>query len=626
MPDSIFKPITFRPLTGPLDVRSPIDGVAPGSFRWKQNWSVNKDGKLVRAKGWKTPFNYQCIRNDDFHEQGVALAAREPMTLLFPSTMANGRRHLFGATKTRVLRLEEPTGLWTTLTGGPFGVDGTTNLTQLRFHAAELSDKVFFTNNFDPVQYHDLSTANDTIQPVPQLLTDAVHEDGRVLKAKVIISWNGVLLLMNVEQNNITPKRFPSRIIWSDLNNGLEWTVGFPSISDFQDLDYGHEILNAVPIGSSLFVFCDRSIWRCNFVVDTSTLGSGDTTLQCTRVYYEPKNKAKCLAYPNSLISDGRTAYYMGADDIYSYTPGYTPEPESPDWLRPSTGVIFNGSGIAIPPIDPRSCNSPISEARTDLNEIHFSWPVYDLLGTVVTTPDCDNFVPVPATAGTGVNRHTLVVNTKYKTADYRDYGSTAMANFVSDFSGVGECNQQSAFLSVNGADWTIKQLEIGYAREIYDPVAGSHTLTGYFSFLRGIFPFERFLEEKQVQSFIAGLEAEDPLDPAVARLRLGTSEIALDPNPVNPAFVLNGQATGPQAKCAVLFRQLKDQPIKCRATRTPEQYAVAGIKPDDPVQWNYLLRGRFLYFELTIAAADHTAPKTGGCAVSRFDVSARVI
>lgn len=595
---SIYKPITFKPLTGLVDSRSNIDEVPVGSFRWKENFAINKDGKLARAKGWKRAFNYPCETNHDFHDQDVALDDREPMTLLFPSTAANGRRRLFGATKTRVLRLDEATGLWTALTGGPFGADSSDNLTQLRFNAAELKDVIYFTNNFDLVQQHDLTT--NVIGPIADLATQLVT------KARRVVSWNSTIILLGTVENGVD---LPSRVRWSDLNNGLDWGTAVNSIANFQDLDYGHVCLNAVPIGSSLYIFTDRGIWRCNYVVDTSVVGGGDTTLDAVRVYYEPKNKWKCLAYPNSLISDGRTAYYLGSDDLYAYTPGYTAEPEAVEWIHRHTNTIFSGTRA----IDPLSCQSPIAEAKPDLNEIHFSWPIFDLGVDVDVDPDCDNFTPTPPFPGTGVNSHTLVINTKYKTSDYRDYGSISMANFTTDFAGIGQCNQESALLSVNGTDWTIKQLEIGNGREMYDPDTGLYTLEGYFSILRGIFPFEKFLDEKEVRSFLAGADPENEVDTAILRLRLGTSEIALDPNKAN-------------GSCQVLWRQLKDEVIKCRYTRSLAKYASDNVKPNDPVQWNYLLRGRFLCYELTIAAADHSAPTTGGLSLSRFEVHARAI
>ncbi len=59
----------------------------------------------------------------------------------------------------------------------------------------------------------------------------------------------------------------------------------------------------------------------------------------------------------------------------------------------------------------------------------------------------------------------------------------------------------------------------------------------------------------------------------------------------------------------------------------TPDQYVARNIRPKPaPVSWTFLYKGMFLYVELTLAAANNSAPTTAGCTMSRFDVEARVI
>ena len=336
------------------------------------------------------------------------------------------------------------------------------------------------------------------------------------------------------------------------------------------------------------------------------------TWCACT---YDPENQAKCLAYENSLTSDGDTAWYLGRDGIYSYKPGYSSEPQLKEWLHRSTSIIFSGTKA----IDTAACNSPVSKFDKTNNELHFSWPIWDPAAIQVdpSDVDCATYEPTARELGTGINRHTLVVNTKYETADYRDYGSTALANFRSDLGG-GDCNQLSKLVSANSQDFTLKELNFGNSRVMWsveeDVTLVEPVEVGYFSILRGVFPFQQMDSEKEVKDFLAGLIPEDPVDAAVLRLRIGTSDVALDPNTVN-------------GRCQVLFHQLSNKPIKCSYTRSAAQYLNDNVRPSDPsVTWDFLYRGRFLYFELTIAAADNTAPKTGGLTLSRFEVAARAL
>lgn len=604
MANSLFKPVTMKPLLGIFDNRSNVDETPPGAFRWIENFVINKDGKLSRAKGFTRAYPGPCPANHDFHFQGVGVA-REPITAYFASTANNGTRRLFGMTKTRILLLNETTGDWGMIASG-LGADGQASLTQLRLNAAELQNKVFFTNDFDRVKYYDLDTA--TFANVPTLNTAGEAGFLDVSRARRVISWNGVILLFNTLEGGT---RYASRIRWSDLNDGLNYTFGAPAIADFQDLDYGHAILSAVPLGSALTVFTDRSIWRCTFTVDTLL---ATAALSCVKAYDEPRNRAKCLVYPNTLISNGRSAFYLGADGWYEYNPGQMFEPERLEWAHRSTKIIFDGTRA----IDTAACASPVSEYRPDEDTVYLSWGKYQPItapSTISGEIDCDTYVPTSAPAGTGLNDYIMAFNLKHKTSSLISHGSVALVNFQSDAAGTGGCNTVTKFLSSDPVDFTIKELGVGDAREYFDPVTSVYRVEGYYSILRFVFPFERLREEKEIKSFLAEIVADNALDTAVAKLRLGTSDRVVDVN-------------GENGQCRVLWHTLSTKPIRCSHTMSPEAYVAAGIRPTEPtVQWNYLLRGRFLYADLTICAADGVAkPTTGSCAISRFEVEARLL
>lgn len=613
--NNTFQPVTLKPLTGVLDVRSNIDETPPGAFRYKLNFAINPDGKLSRALGWTRPFVSICAyKNWDFHDQGPDFTGddKEPITLMFSSTANDGTRRLFIGTKTRLGVLSETAGTYTII-GSGFGADDDFSKTQLRFHAAELQNKVFFTNDHDLVQYHELGSG--VVQPIPELTT-AGEDGGAVTKARVVIEFNGVIMLMNLEEDD---EQRSYRIRWSDLNDGLKWTIATDSITDYQDLDYGEVILNAVKLGGYIYVFTNISIWRCAFTIDNSNPDEPSATLNCVKIYTEPKNRAKCLAYPNAIISTGFEIYYMGSDGVYKFDP-LLPQPERVEWIHRATGLIYKQSSTRI---DKNACQSPIMEYVPGPNEdetagsgeLHISWPVYDPIAVAIGGEpgaiDCDEYVPTPPVVGSGVNLHTLVLNLKYSTADYRDYGSTAMVNFTSQLL-TGACAQQAMFLAANGSDLAIKLMNSGQSRGYYDAETGEFNESGYYSKLRGVFPFEKFDSDKVMQYFLLGIIADDQNETVVARLRIGTSFEALDPNPL----------TG---RCRVLWHQLSNKAINCRNTKTPENYIAAGQRPDNPVQWMFYYKGKFLYYEITLAKPDGTAPTSGGCELSRFEVSVKL-
>lgn len=602
-----FKTISMIPLTGIFDARSSVDQEPAGAFNWKQNFEISVDGKLRQATGFVKPFGqFKTISqgpntpalpcpyaNGDWHNQGVAATAREPVTLLFPSTSNAQIRKLFAGTKSKFIRLDEASGQWTVI-GSGYGADGSQIKTSPRWRAAELQDKIFLTNKFDKVQYHDLTT--NVIQSVPQL-DNAAEGGGPVSKASVIIEYQGVIMLMSMNENGV---HFGSRIRWSGLNNGLDWTINVGSITDYQDLDYGEEILNAVILSGLLYIFTDRAIWRCNFTVDAT---SNQASLNCARFYSEPRNKSKCLAYPNTLVTTGLDIYYAGSDAIYHYNP-YLAEPEKLEWIYRSTSIIFDDGNIQI---DRSACNAPVAEYWPDKNEIHFSWPVVDASPTNANVANCAS--PPNKAISSGLNRHTLIINVKYQTCDYRDYGMNAYANYRSDTNAVGECNQQVIFLGAHGTDYALKQLGQQYYREIYDPVADSFSNTGYYPLLRFVFPFGKFDVEKIINRFTAECIADGDFG-TVFKLRIGTSYTVQNPNVTI-------------AGCGVLWKTLSTKAIRCQMNMTAEAYSAANVRPDSNLHWDFYYRGRYVYAELTIQNADGSAATAGGVMISRFDARA---
>lgn len=615
-----FKTVTISPLNGILDLRTPADQIAPGAFSWKQNFQISPDGKLQQANGFVRAYANQVpisahgvpcpYLNWDFHDQSVATNDdREPPTLLFYSTANDGKRQLYLGTKTRLFVLDETTGNWTALTGeGPFGQDSTDNLTAIRFKAAQLQNNLYFINGYDDGLYYtditgttlsrvDLSTSGSA--------ASGSNQSTPITKPKVIIQWSGVMMMMNMEEGGV---RRASRIRWSDLNDGTFWLTGvtnpstsLTSIADYQDLDYGEAILAAIPLLGYLYVLTDKAIWRCGFTVD-NTLTTATATLQCQRIYYEPRNQSRCLAFPNTLVSDGDSIYYAGRDAIYKYNP-YLANPERTEWIYRGSSIVFD-EGISGLVIDPTSCQAPVAEYWPDRKEIHFSWPTPDAV--FVGEPSCDI---VPPLVSSGINTKTLVMNTEWQTCDYRDYGMTCYANFTSNISAGNQCNQKMMFLGALSGDYCLKELGIGYARQVYDPVSDAYSSSGYLPLLRMVLPLGQFDKDKQIKQFLPDGFIDDGLT-NLLRLRVGISHTVM---PVNYSI----------GKCGVVWRTFSAKPATCLYSMSAGEYAANNLRPAKDNAWNFLVRGRFFYVELSITDQSGNAPKTGGITFTRFEVKA---
>lgn len=589
-----------------LDNRSSIDEIPLGSFRQKLNFAVDPDGRLARAKGWQRFYKSDVEGNWDLHDQGVSVADREPPTLLFASVSNDGVRRLIEGTKRRLRVLDETAGTWAVI-GSGFGADGNDSLTQVRFHAAELQNRVIFTNDFDPVQIYTLGDA--AVAPLADLsnVDNEIegNDDGSGLtKAKVVVEFNGFIFLMNTFEGGV---RIKNRIRWCHLNVPTAWEVGatitFPggdagtSVADYQDLGGPEEILAALPRGGFMWVFTNQSIWRCTISVN---LGNATVTpaippgisLTCNKVYSDPKTQAKCLAYPNAIVSTGDAFYYAGREAIWSIDDYNFNNPDRVDWIHRATGIVYKAPASRI---NKNACESPIMEFRPATNdddsagagEIYFSWPSTE----------------------TDLNDRTLVCNTRAKTCDERDFGASAIVNFRKQTPGA--CNQQVGLIIGLSADFALKEADIGNSREMYNAATNTYSIAGYYSRLIWTFPFERFDINKILNGLLVERTPEDENDTAVFRLRIGTAGAALDPAPTNGG------------RCAVIWRQLKDEKIKCRMVMTAEQYKAKNIAPHNPARWHFHYEGRYLFAELTVAAANGSAPTTGGVSISHMEVEA---
>lgn len=589
--------ISLRPLSGALDTRSRPADIPAGAFRYKLNCLMTDEGKLCRRDGFDRFYgdylyddngvlltdpthgagvNYH---NHDHHHQG---ATREPITMMFESYAGDGTRRLFDGTQSRISLLNPDTGYWTDLATGK-GTFGS------RWKVAELQNKVVFTNNVDSVLMYDVNAK--TMNIIPDL-DGTMH----VTKAKVCLEFNGFMLLFNVFQDGA---RQSARVRWSDYNDPTFWEPapvqnnGADSLAGYQDLDYGDDILAALPLLGAVYIYTRKSIWR--MTVSTSDQKQFDFQ----RVYTEPKNQAGCLTYPNSLFSDGNDHWYMSQEGIYHYNP-YIAVPERYDWLHRASGTMYRTAATAL---NGTNCDGPIGEFRPLTRELWFSWP----------------------SSSSTYNNWTLVVSRDQQTADIYDHGFFSFLNFKRQPAVTLGCNESSELLSVSTQDWAIKSIGGVFFREFAalanasDPTVdlplnspGTVYFTeGYRSILRGLIPAGYSDRNKEVRNVLIDADTSDQDVPCVVQLRIGNSYNNVDPNDTDD-------------HCAPQWRLFATKPLSCADPNSISAMTANNQRPEQGMEWPMLEEGRFLFYEITIQNSDGSPGIGGDTCFERIDFDMR--
>jgi hypothetical protein len=566
--------VSLNPLIGGLDTLSRPADVPVGWFRWKLNFRTSAEGKLCRRYGFQKFYSDAAsFTNHDHHQQG---ATREPITGMFESTENDGTRRFFDWTQSRVSLLDPDTGLYTDIISG-MGDAGS------RWKAAELQNVVVFTNDVDEPRFYDVATEDP-----PVTIADLPSK-----KAKVVIQFNGYIILMNTFEEG---ERMSARVRWCDLNLPKEWREA-PGLADslagFQDLQYGDEILAAAPMLGALYIYTRRSIWKM-FVA-----GTDEGVFGFTKVYSEPKNQTGCLAFPDTLVTTGGEHYYMGRDGIYKFSP-YIPTPQREDWLHRASGVIYTKADTKI---DPDYCASPVAEYIPDAREIWFSWP---------------------SAGQSGVNNWTLVAQIEHKTADIVDAGFTALCNFRRTPESASRCNETQEFVGASGLDYCLKSIGGVFLREYAVltnsldptedlPAEAAYSSVGYDSVLRSLIPLGFTDRDKLIRNVLVDHDTTSQEDPCVFRLRIGNSYSLVD---------ANSEAD----TCAPLWRQMPDRELACSDPSSIAAMRANNLRPAIGTEWRVYERGRFLYFELSITNADHTAAIGGDTCLQRIDFDAMAL
>lgn len=580
--DAGWTTIPLQPLIGMLDTRSRPAELSPGSFRFKLNLAVNRTGQLERRAGhsaldFGSRSDDGAVANWDLHRRGHD---REPITLALESVANDGTRRLIAGTQSTLAWMNNDTSEWTEIASG-LGADGT------RFKGAVLNGKAFFTNNNDAPRVHELGAA--TSATIPGLIST---------KARIVISFSGVIVWMNVLETD--PQ--PTRVRWSNYQDGADYTTDdlTQDVTGFQDLDYGDEILAAIELFNSVYIFTQRSIWRMSANPTT------DTTFVFQRIYTEPESKNGCLAYPNTLVSDGKALYWWSRDSIWRYDP-YTPAPETPEWLLKGSGHIFSDSHPDR--LETRCCESPIGRYRPETKELWFSYP----LSSTLETPTC-------------LNNRSLVFHVEHKTADVVDYGYTCFCNFSKTAESAQACNASQVFIGASADDYCLKAIGGVFHREEVALISDdpendipdddyTTSEVGYYTRLVGKCPLGYPQRDKILND--VGIEHQtepdtDLTSPNLLTLRIGNSEHNVDPMSLD-------------AYCSPQWHDQEDIALACPDAISMTSLEAQGMRPSDPTNWTLFEIGKHLYFDIRITGALGGAPTGSNTAWSSISFTTKI-
>ena len=559
-----WQTISLQPLTGPLDARYRPTESPDAGFKWKQNFCVSENGKLSRRLGFQKLFSTSTsggeYTNWDFHQRGAGVP-RKPLTFLEQIDKSDGSRQLFAGDQNTLSVLSEQTGVWTDIATG-FGATGSPV-----WQADVLQDTVIFTNDVDAIQSYNLDSPSN-VSSIPDLVSL------QVTQAKTVIQFQGVIMLMNTVEGG---QNTSSRIRWSDLNLPLSYVPSDSSISGYQDLPYGDELLGAIELQGSLYIFTKRSIWRSYVGVNAA----GATSFQFTQIYTDPQNSKGCLFYSGTLCSDGYSLYWGSREAFYTYNV-YLVGPETPEWLRQATGVMYTNNATLV---DPTQCLSAIAEFRPVTNEVWISWP---------------------SQSAAGINDSTLVLSTQFLTGYYMDAGWSALTTYEPVSTSGVECNLQQILVGGSDMDYSLKQIGdpgILYREYVADSSSGwtvdqqittpVYSQVGYTSVLRGVMPFSVTDMDKIVRKIILGHYTQPQTTACIARLRVGISQHLVDVN---------------LSACDMVWHNITpDLVLECSEPLTPAQMEAQNLVPSLDPHWDTFERGRYMYFEISVLNADGT-------------------
>lgn len=682
-----FRPVSI-PVTGLMNNRSMADELKPNQFRLLKNVSSVSSGTICRMPGWRAYMEHDDSGNpvvgdnSDLHDQMVELVVedteytdgyttycdaptfsrpycatsfqtnkgREAVTLLHEFVSGSGVRKLIAGTQSRVYALSDKSNSWRIIADG-LGGTPSCGCSNRRFHIAQMGSTVVLSNNHDQVLYWKFDQTEtgcdyQSAIPIPEL------QELEIDKSSVVVEYKGFIFLINVEASGT---RYVSKAVWSDIGAPLSWVPASGSLAGDSDIgDPSEAVIEAKVLGDYLWIFKERSIWRC-------TLVDPDEGLFNFQQVYKGENTPR---YRNSIVSTGNAIFFMGHDDIY-YIDLFSQEPRSVEWMTDATGMIFDQTCVfssenLVGGIDQSACDMSVAGYDSVRQQLWFSW---------VTSVNSDGSSNAETTQGSFSPRHTascpnrsIMFNMRDRTMSYVDHGFTAFINyrpderpslrdFLVEYAGLsedcmdphrkegdtyffpplepaaavsyilnetedpslpidpdslcarlgnlgiedlcGNCPSSTSFLMASAADYCIKEYtEDVYHREHYTVSSGLYSFIGYTTVI-----------ETGAVNF--GTDSEKYLSRVMVEARA----------PVQSGTQLLGMRLGQssQPECEV-WKTLTSQPLECQTLATDE----TTFRPYDKLYFNYYMRGRYLFVRFTVSGT------TGDTRFSKMDVYIR--
>lgn len=688
-----FKPVVI-PASGLMNNRSLPDALPGNQFRLQKNIVVSASGTLCRMPGWSSyashdesgnsvvgdnsdlhdqmvervieateyefyppetgytydycadPYNYRPYCDDNFPVN----KGREAITLLHEFTTGSGVRHLIAGTQSRLYVLYDRSNNWRIIADG---LGGTPNCFcgDRRFYLAQMGNVIVLTNNYDPIMYWRFDEPEQGCElqsaiPIPDL------QDLEIERASAVVEYKGFIFLMNLDTSS---GRFVSRMIWSDLGDPISFAQSSGSLAgDAEVGDPSEAIIDAKVLGDYLWIFKERSIWRCTLV------DPDDGLFNFQQVYKGEKTPR----YRNTLVSNGEAIFFFSHDDIY-YIDLFSQDPKSPEWMSDSTGIIFDknlvfSSENLAGGINEDQCLQAVGGYDPVRQHLWFSWVSY---------VNSDGSSNAETTAVTFTPRHrvdcpnrTMVFGMRDKFTSYVDHGFTAfcsyrpdermsLRDFLTEYAGLAsdcldqqfkegepyyypaittaegitciwnadedpdepmdedslcanlgdqvledfceDCPGGTEFLMASAADYCIKRYnEDAYHREHYTIATNTYSQLGYTTAV-------------ETGALNLGTDSEKYLSRLMAEVRApvqaGTQYL----------YCRLGQSSQPECE---IWKDPSPQALECQTDATDG----GTIRSYDKLYYNYYMRGRYLFVRLYVTGT------TGETCLSRMEFHVR--
>jgi hypothetical protein len=581
MPNSPFKNLRIKPLTGPLNPVASADELPPGVFAWKEHFEISKSNRLARRAGW-----------EEFLD-GRGGAPLSDVNHLDEVVTPDGvRRLVAGRTDSTVHLLSSAGTSWTDLGGTFTGTDWTSDA---------LGNVIAVSDGTGEV--HQLSVpSSSSLTPIGSL------SNLQVAGVKIIVQFAGCLFLMNLVEGGF---RQTSRIRWCGLNTPLEWEETESSIAGFQDLPYGQKILNAGVLGDRLLIYTDSAAWAVRAT-------GGEGVFGFTQLYSDPVARSRCLTHPRSLVNIGSAHVYLGQDGIYTFS-AYQREPIRLEWMDAAARLLFEpGTSYTLS----RSSCDTVSGFNSETQEIWLSWRGADNDYTLVADTrfkTCD-LVREGWTAFVSHGRRdeqsfgdwldTYIPDNSTLWFDDANPNYLALCGKRTDAFCSG-CDDNPLFVGATRSDVALKTIasRLDGTRISGRSVEGS--TEGYTSVLRGVIPAieddnDKVLRRMVVDVLTDAVRYGDDSFNAFLQLRTGVSNQAFNPNDLGSNF------DGIQWTTHV--RKVLGPDTSGDSMDVVES---KNLLRTLPVEWNLHERGRFIYWELSVTG------QTGGPVVlDRLELS----